>query len=1713
MARPVEPGEWSTDTFVLSIVQLDRTKLLDLTSRNPLISFKHSERSRSHIRVIEEIPERLFNKLVSGKDLSFKPLPDPELTPRSEEASIFENLLRRTKSEDRAYTEALSELGPNASTRQKQRLEREIRNRVRAKLGLPAFQPTWDPVKRARELGLNPDYELPEFNEEVARRYGDSKIQTLFFADDLDRKLGGLRNSAHVLEKDAGFSALFCAFGFLEYYESDHSEEKRLAPLIFVPVSLDRALAEQRYSYSVKSRNEEIEINVALAELLKNMAVGLPAWEEDEKDEDPLGTYLRRVEMAIAGKRDWKVRRHVTIGLFTFSTLAMYKDLDPERWPFGTSIERQPVLRALIAGAEIGDVKYAEDYEIDSLQGPEPLLITDADSSQHSAVVDVLRSKTSQVIQGPPGTGKSQTITNIIAAALNEGLTVLFVAEKMAALEVVKKRLDAAGLEVFCLELHSSKTSKTAVTDSLAKRLDYRNPPLWSHASRQSNADALRAAKADLLYYVHQVNQDAGLTGLKIREVLLGSATRDGLRADLPATIVEARLGNPLAISPHAYPQMLDAAATLETQMQPLAAFGRLVDHPWRGIQNIEITELDESRLVAALSDWNSAIRDVLDRGSSLAQLVRSTLPETTIPLEGLCRQLTDVKLPPPLLIAETYTACLTDSNRACLRSAIRLFRELVAFESRLTAFAGDLALARNVGSQSLNGAIAALGELGIGQFTVGSLVALGTEQQQFAGLVGKLEPLCGLLVNVVGLQSTDISSLRVAIAALELLARLPRPLWTRRSAPILDDANRAVLSQASVEVSALIRRRAQLEAQFDLQLLPTCGELRTCGADLRAAGLFTSLLSSRCRDARRTFRSIYRSGTKKGRREMADGLLRCAQYLADAEALAADPMLKAVCGPHYSGVETPFAELVEVSTWGSDVRQRLAPFGEPGIAVRDFLFGASVDQLDKLQGIAAHASFASLTAALGSFSEGDTTLWNEVVQRERVRSDYLTEVVGIFQRASLHHTCSESDVVAARDALAGAEKCAATVEASSVTLSLIGGSVDSLRRNVDGLSSTLDFAESVASMALAESFIKCLFGNPQRIAEIQSAAKDILEEIFALRLRSDEANKLAQIDPMAWCGADSFDKVPLQRLLARNTRAIDHVSELRDYLNFLLAEDAACDHGIGPVLAVYSNSGIDYRNLVRAVEFVFFRSAAEAVLNSDPRLRRHSGATHQELRNQFRSLDREYLEVSRNELASKLSQRHCPTGNSLGPVADLTELALVRRVAGQTRPRIAVRDLMLRAGTAIQALKPCWMMSPMSVAQYLELGKLSFDLVIMDEASQIRREEALGAIARGRKAVIVGDQMQLPPTPFFQKLSEGDVGDDDDFEETKQDSVLEAAAGRFYPCRQLKWHYRSEHGSLIAYSNHEFYRDRLTVFPSPYFDHPEYGVSLQQTSGIYDSGLNEIEGKAVVAAAVEFMKNSPNQSLGIVAVNAKQAEFIREQLDRECASDETAAAYVQRWELTLESVFVKNLENVQGDERDVIFISTVYGKDRDGKFYQRFGPINGIYGHRRLNVLFTRAKKKVTVFTSMNPEEIEEEGKQWGVKVLKGYLQFARDGFVAMPAPQGECESEFEEWVLQVLEAHGYQGVPQVGVCGYRIDIAVRHPAKPNVYLCGVECDGATYHSARSVRERDRLRQEILEKYGWKLYRIWSTDWFRNPNLQTKQLLRFLEQLHPPVS
>jgi very-short-patch-repair endonuclease len=1697
------------DDFVNTAIQQYRQKLLDLSSRNPLISFRHSERSRSHIRIVDEIPELLFNRLSNSRQVTFVPLPYPELIPADERVPLFESAIQNAKRTDELYKEELAELGPSPSDRQIQKVERELRNRIRAQLGLPLYEPTLDPKKRAAELSIPSDYDLPLPTGNTARRHNDLNIQTLFFREDLDRKLSALRESTRVLLQDAGLSALYCAFGFLEYYDTEASDQKRLAPLVFFPIELNRELDRGEYRYFIQGRNDEIEVNVALKELLrKEYGVELPEWVGDEDGEtNALAVYLAEVEQIASNRKDWAVRRFVTVGLFTFAMLAMYEDLDPDRWPEESPLHCRHVLRSLIAGAEVHGTGSAPDYEVDDPALPDALLITDADSSQHSAVIDVLKGN-NIVVQGPPGTGKSQTITNIIAAALDAGKSVLFVAEKMAALEVVQKRLTAAGLNPFCLELHSSKTSKSAVVQSLTNRLEYRDSKVRQDIVA-SNLAALRKARADLLYYVHKSNEIVGETGLSVREVLLGSATRDHQRTVLPSTLASGRMRNALVIDRHMREEMLDAATNLEEQSGPLKRFGSIRNHPWRGLQNSEITDLEIDQLISSLKRWHGSLSHVAGHVQQIEQTTSGKLPVSAHDLTELCSRLEALPPPPPSLVGTLFPKLSSLEVRSSVKRFLSTFAALLSSIDKLTTYVIDPEAAMKVSSRETRVSYEVLRSLGL---TTGSIVHAREIGKDWSTLTSNLQK-CASISNAItaafGIENPTLSAIRASCAGVQQLEGLSQDLWHSRDSTVLAEENASVFHEASKRCKALRSRREKLRAKWNLSLLPDSAEVRGLVIALRTTSWITAFMDSQCRRARKLAKAA--ALIHISRAALAAELLDCAQYLDDERSFLSDERVRQACGSIYSGMDTDFDRIAAIRNWAETARQQLAPYSHDGNNVLHALFDGNPSKLREIAGLAKSDSYVLLARDVLPFLANESTTLGQVRESVLAKYEQLDRTLSTIAPMGVRESLPLSGLEPLAELLSYIETRIREVDNAAASLDL------TIDRNVDarvwmsGVSATLDYADCVLNAMVPSCVEQFIFADTAHLTLLRSLFLELREK---LRLTDESCQAVflvGKIDTELWCGESVITACDISRLIERCNYALSEPAALNDYTNFLLAEEAGADAGLGPVLSAFAAAQEDYRELSGATEFVFYRSCAEQVLEIDPRLRNHSGASHEHLRKQYQRLDREYLSLRRQFLANKLCARAVPEGNSIGRVGDLTELALVQRVSGQTRPRISLRELFRRAGRAVQALTPCWMMSPMSVAQFLEPGALEFDLLLMDEASQIRPEEALGAIARATQVVIVGDQMQLPPTPFFQKLSTDSTDEEEEMEDVKQESVLEAAASRFYPPRRLKWHYRSEHGSLISFSNDQFYNNDLTVFPSPYHEHPEYGVQLSQVNGVYTAGTNHNEAEAVVKAAFDFMAACPNQSLGIVAVNSKQAELIRELMDHLFASEPSAEAYRARWEPELESLFVKNLENVQGDERDVIFISTVYGKDGNGNFYQRFGPINSLYGHRRLNVLFTRAKKRVVVFSSMTPEDIQDEGKHWGVRALKAYLQYARDGRFILPEAGragDSCDSEFEEWVLQTLRANGFDAVTQYGFAGYRIDIAVRHPKRPGIFLCGVECDGATYHSARSVRERDRLRQEVLERLGWKIFRIWSTDWFRNPALQTKNLLEYLNKL-----
>ncbi|MEB3204773.1 MAG: DUF3320 domain-containing protein [Candidatus Sericytochromatia bacterium] len=527
-----------------------------------------------------------------------------------------------------------------------------------------------------------------------------------------------------------------------------------------------------------------------------------------------------------------------------------------------------------------------------------------------------------------------------------------------------------------------------------------------------------------------------------------------------------------------------------------------------------------------------------------------------------------------------------------------------------------------------------------------------------------------------------------------------------------------------------------------------------------------------------------------------------------------------------------------------------------------------------------------------------------------------------------------------------------------------------------------------------------------------------------------------------------------------------------------------------------------------------FQRAAAverlDALVAGNPVLASFNGPVHEQDIDTFRKLDQQVLQDNRLDLVA--GHRHRLQEAFRQP--DLqAELQILRREVNRLRAHRPLRETMRKAGRAIRTIKPCLLMSPLTVAQFLPPDIEPFDLVVFDEASQLPTQDAIGAIARGRQLVVVGDPRQLPPTNFFQIALDEEVPRDEDGEPLLEttESVLEEFMSAGIPFCRLKWHYRSQHPSLIQYSNVQCYDGELLTPPSPLPRSEALGLAFHHVAdGVYEGqGRNPREARVVAEAVMAHFRRHPELSLGVGTFNQAQQQLILDEVDR-----------LRRQEPDLEPLFtrdrpepffVKHLETIQGDERDVILISVSYGRNSQGRIHQLFGPLNQDQGWRRLNVLASRARKRMAVYASILAEDLRLGPAQSdGPRLLRTFLHFAQTGHLDLPGGHADAlpENPFEAGVRGELERLGHEVVSQVGVAGFRIDLAVMDPNRPGRFLCGIECDGASYHSSPTARDRDRLRQQLLEARGWTILRVWSTDWFKDRSGEVARLDARLREL-----
>ncbi|MGI8782105.1 MAG: DUF3320 domain-containing protein [Acidobacteriota bacterium] len=1362
---------------VRELLDRSRRELLDLSARNRLLSIPVNSKSARIVQVHDELSEQLFRLLVvEKKTLSFLP------GQQARGVQLFD-------------TDGSPETGTDLKDEE---------------IGLPQPENDEEPT-----IGL-------------ARRHVDTRLQTTLSPEGLQRRLLGLYGDARTIIEEQGVNILYLALGHLKWLEAEQSDTPRYAPLILVPVELQRKTASERFH--LRWREEDIQENLSLAEKLKTeFAIKLPPFPED--DDFSVSKYFEEVTNTIATAKRWEVLPNaITLGFFSFAKFLMYRDLDPKNWPDGDMLLKHHCLTGLLLdGFPHGEPLLSGEVHLDELIPASRLdHVVDADGSQTLAIEEVRRGR-SLVIQGPPGTGKSQSITNLISTAVLDGKRVLFVAEKLAALEVVKRRLEREGLGPLCLELHSNKSNKRAVIDQIGRTWKLGHPRAPDHEALVPELEQSRGILNQHAKSLHERLTPSDLTPFFI----MGRLTLLGDRGREATTVTFAGAKNWTAGDLRERRKLVYELTSRVNQI------GLPGQHPWRGVCKGTVMQID-------LAPLETLIRSFVSR---------------------LCE------------LRETYQLVASSLSQSEPSNLLECERQRVTCEYVTKAPALDKqALCNGVWDAGING--------------LRDLVMEGLK--------------LATVLTQVGSQVTESTWDKDFSQARANLAAYGRSLFRLFNG----DYRRAL---------------AQMRGALTVQL-PKAFSDRIAIADQIVTG-------------QRSLRAI-----RKG-----------------------DSLGQSAFGSLWRREKTDWNQLEAILNWVAKQRE------------------AGLD-----------ANFRQLFARLPDH-------------------DHVARIVETFTT---------------------------------------------------------------------------------RLSAVREEAKGLVNEL--------------DLDCHIAFGQKDIETVPLKALAERCQLWLSQMEALSHWNNYFIRARHARELGLASLVEGLETGAIHPEALLDCFDRAYFSELLRDVNRQKPNIVQFDGFLHDTRVLEFTQLDRKRLALAKY----RTLLRHCqgmPLSNSGVGAAGIVKGELEKK-----RNLRTVRRLLKDAGSVVQAIKPVFMMSPLSVAQFLEPGAVEFDLLVIDEASQVQPVDALGAIARCKQIAVVGDSKQLPPTQFFTRLTtESSEPDDEEAAQVVEakdiQSILGLCCASGLPETMLRWHYRSRHHSLIAVSNHEFYEDKLFIIPSPYSESTELGLKFNYVpEGVFDSGAsatNRIEARAICRAVINHARKSPDLSLGIAAFSIRQRQAILDELELLRRENPDTEAFFNSH--PTEPFFAKNLENVQGDERDVIFISVGYGKNAQGYMAMRFGPLSNEGGERRLNVLISRAKKRCEVFSSVTADDLDlNRASGRGVAALKTFLSFAETGRLAVAQQSGkEEESPFEEAVRRAVESLGYEVHPQVGISGFFIDLAVVDRERPGRYLLGIECDGAAYHSSRSARDRDRLRQAVLEDHGWVIHRIWSTDWFQRPKEQLQRVAAAIER------
>jgi hypothetical protein len=1554
----------------------------------------------------------------------------------------------------------------------------------------PGMQATFDRLDRgAWRFVRPPDTEIGEAGKQALRRGADELLTSKQTVRELTGTLRQLERAASQAFLDTGLWILYTAYGVLRW--NDPADGKVVeSPLLLRPVRLHRPGSPS--DFVLEADEGDLVVNPALAlKLANDFGIELPP--SDDMDEVTPASVADVVRTAVRKKTGWEVQERTILTTFTFHKEAMYRDLtvNAER------IAAHPLVQLAAVGPQAGSERFTfqpvDDDRLDALIAPEDLVsIRDADSTQRKCIL-AARDGKSFVMDGPPGTGKSQTIANIIAELLHAGKSVLFVSEKAAALDVVHNRLCDASLGEFVLPLHSHKATRKDVAVSLGVALETR--PTATAAFNSTDRSKLVRLRKELSEYAVAMNEVRSPLGRSLHDAL-GRVVQLQRLPHAPAAGV---VGTTLSAADMA--EIQDAADRLSRAWGPISRRDRFL---WRSLRD---TSLSAARLQQIERQLDDSLRAVEALDQHLIELQAVLGLDTGRTLVG-ARRLVEVL---HLLEANPnrQTAPVAwflepmDELRATLDDRRRSASEYHAAARRLSTFTtfehGHVDLeagSRFCGELDRYRSHVAEPPIGLGPSWLGRAQRRSEEALE---VLGRIDADARLIADAFSLPRPTTVDRCVELAELAGMigsATPPEPEWLN---PLAEQA----LVEAEATMTSLLTRfqaeRTSLRDVFadsvlDLDLVALKARITSTSGLAKLGGGYRSdkqHLAAHTVTGKVTKTVLARLDDAIGWQDVRDRL-----HIAEGSHA---PALRS----YYRGpLETDVERLQRAI---SLARRALALAGRAdarGLAGQ-LGFGASPDAAVKLAGerlatelaawqVIVTALEAELSATLPSdiavLEETLRTVVDAIAAMEPLCASLTRGAIGEVSIASIEGTAR-----AASDARSAADELSLTHD-------------DDRRRFGDGYEgSATDFDELDRDLRWAEALQRALPSISRR-----SAAERILTT------QASAAGLQVLLDAVlkAWSPvADLFDQpardvledefsvsLPDGALLLGDLR--NSTGDIDEWCRYAIARRELADLGLTPAIEFAESNGVAASDLPGVLERAVLEGWCDAVMAGDERLKTRSPSERDALVDQFRQLDRLLVANAAARVINECSARR--------PSTTVGAAGVIRREAQKKTRHRQIKELLAETREVALALKPCFMMSPLSVSQYLP-SDLVFDVVIFDEASQVRPADAVNSVYRGRQLIVAGDPKQLPPTSFFEHLT--DEGADDYDEQSPEDfeSVLDIFLGSGLPQLPLQWHYRSQHEALITYSNYRFYRGKLHTFPGAIELAHDVGVELFKVAGVYRRGGardNPIEAAAVVDRVLFHRRHHPHLTLGVVAFSSAQESAILADIERRLDDEPELRTLAN--EDRLDGFFVKNLENVQGDERDIIIFSIGYGPDENGKFTEQLGPLGKAGGERRLNVAITRARRRVEVVSSVSAADFPGTSAAAGTRHLQRYLDFAERGTSALALDLeqsgGDVESPFEEEVLQVIRGFGFEATPQVGAAGYRIDIGVRRPDRPGEFVLGVECDGAAYHSSRVARDRDRLRQQVLEQVGWTIHRIWGPAWFHDRIGQEAKLKAAIE-------